>query len=1650
MVSNKKSTSKPDQAADLSPELSGLTLYEQVRLAKQEWESTADSLPQIVCLLDEHGYIQRINRSVERWGLGKVTDSPGVHFHELFHPDCTDSTCYLQSLWQRAREQITGDQSLYHEGYDSLLARHLSFQVQPFITATHRDKLKGDRFAILLVEDVTRRVHMEQSLRQAIEESDRRAAEALAILQGSQAILKYRDMNSAVRSISGICSDLLGVGAVYLFFRDAETAQPEILVYYNQTVTSLSQADLPPAVRTLSAQVELDDCTVYQNGLNPASLDVSSPIAQPVNLLFTPLYIDMDKVGLLGVANKPGEFNEEDARLVRAFAELAAIALYNSKTLHSLKSSELRYQELFESVPIGIYRTTPDGQFLEANHALVKLLGCHNLEALLAFNVERFYVNPEERVQHLSPAVDCSSVQTFKAQLRRCDGSLFWAFSSVCAVCTPDGEVCSYIGSMEDITQQMEVEHQQAQGRDDLEKRNRQLQALNRAALVFGSTLDLDQLLLAVIDETLVLLEATATSVWLLDEENQELICRQATGPSNELLYGWKLPVGKGLVGWVAQHNQSMIVWDAQMDERHYTGVDEQTGFDMRSILSVPLCVRERLIGVLQAVDTRPDRFDETQLAFLESLATFAATAIENARLNEQAQQEINTRRWVEHSLQWELDVNIALAELSHVLLSSEFSIQQIANLTLDYARQLTGSEQGFVSVIDPRTRENVSYTLTKMITDGRCEITDENQKTVFPCGPDGHYNGLWGYALNMRQAFFTNSPASHPASHGVPQGHIPLRNFLAAPALVDELPVGEIALANNSEGYAEYHLGAIREMANIFAQAVQRLQAEQALSESEDKYRRLVEISPNLVAVHQNGNFVFINSAGAQMLGAENPAQVIDKNLSEFLHPEWIEVSRARAQSVQAGNIQELGYEQTIRRLDGTEVSIEVVGSPFIYHGEAAVQIIARDITERKQAERALQESERRFHSLYESMTEGVSLQELICDEVGKPRDYRVLDVNPAYETIMGITRQQAVGALASQLYGSGEPPFLQMYANVVETGKPASLDVYYMEIDRHFHMEAFSPAQGQFATVFTDISHRKAAEREIEQRNKELSTLFRISQSALVEQQRDDLYQSFAAEISAITGFPMVIIEEYDLVRQMMIFRGSVGLEIPAGELFEAPVDLLPSGQVVRSGEILVETQPERLIDHLDERLRSFDVKTLLCFPMIAGQQVIGAITLGHQLKILVEERLLRLMTSLTNYIAVIIQRWETAQSLEYHARQLQALNTIANIPQPAFSLQDTLQLVLEKTLEITGMDGGWLHFLEPDGENLTLFVHKGISLATVQEIQRISIRYYLTKHIASSTQTILIPDATADFSLDARITQREERKTVTGTPIRVKDKLIAALTLFSRSSRSLTPNDINLLTAIGNQMGLIIENTRLAEEAAEVGILRQVDQLRSELLANVSHEIRTPLGLIKIFATTLLRPDVTVDAQTQQEFLHNIDEETSKLEEIVNNLLLSSRLEAGSQRLVLQPADLNELVRTVSQDMSTYGLWHHIELDLPEQTLEANVDTDALEQVLRNLLNNAVKYSPEGSTIVVGMRPEADDVVVWVRDFGIGISPEEIVHIFERFYRVDNAITRQVRGAGLGLSISQKLVELHGGRMWVESQPGSGATFYFSLPW
>jgi signal transduction histidine kinase len=231
------------------------------------------------------------------------------------------------------------------------------------------------------------------------------------------------------------------------------------------------------------------------------------------------------------------------------------------------------------------------------------------------------------------------------------------------------------------------------------------------------------------------------------------------------------------------------------------------------------------------------------------------------------------------------------------------------------------------------------------------------------------------------------------------------------------------------------------------------------------------------------------------------------------------------------------------------------------------------------------------------------------------------------------------------------------------------------------------------------------------------------------------------------------------------------------------------------------------------------------------------------------------------------------------------------------------------------------------------------------------------------------------------------------------------------------------------------------------AQVAAMHELTRLKDEFVSQVTHELRSPLAPISGYAELLAERSQT--PEEIQRYARTIQRQAGVLERLIDDLLELARLESGRYRLQRRPTDLTDVLRATAEEQGRVSGLHPVEVDTEPGLPTADADPDRVAQVVRNLVSNAIRYSPDGSTVVVRAERDGDSLRVSVADRGIGIPADRAERIFEKFYRVDNELTRKVSGTGLGLAISRELVEAHGGRIWVESTPGRGSTFSFTIP-
>lgn len=373
--------------------------------------------------------------------------------------------------------------------------------------------------------------------------------------------------------------------------------------------------------------------------------------------------------GVLGAYDKqPRAFSEDEICFVQAVADVLTDASRRHELEERLRESERRNRSLIQAIPVAVLVHDGDGRVTVSNAAARELLGpieeafwakplskrdCRLVrEDGTAIRADAYpanhVLNTGQPVRNLVVGIE-----------RQIATGLRWAVLNADPIFDDQGDVQAAVVTFLDVSEQRRAE-------DVLRRRTHQLALLNQIGRTFGSTLDLDEVLATILDKMRELLGVTGGSIWLSDPRTGDLVCRQATGPERDEVRSWRLAPGEGLVGWTISHGETLIVQDAQDDERHVGTLGEQIGLELRSVASVPLQVTGTVIGTLQAVDTEAQRFGPEDLRLLEPLAASAAIAIENARLYERAWEEIAERRQAQEALQASLREKESLLQEIH------------------------------------------------------------------------------------------------------------------------------------------------------------------------------------------------------------------------------------------------------------------------------------------------------------------------------------------------------------------------------------------------------------------------------------------------------------------------------------------------------------------------------------------------------------------------------------------------------------------------------------------------------------------------------------------------------------------------------------------------------------------------------------------------------------------------------------------------------------------------------------------------------------------------------------------------------------------------------------------------------------------------
>jgi signal transduction histidine kinase len=444
---------------------------------------------------------------------------------------------------------------------------------------------------------------------------------------------------------------------------------------------------------------------------------------------------------------------------------------------------------------------------------------------------------------------------------------------------------------------------------------------------------------------------------------------------------------------------------------------------------------------------------------------------------------------------------------------------------------------------------------------------------------------------------------------------------------------------------------------------------------------------------------------------------------------------------------------------------------------------------------------------------------------------------------------------------------------------------------------------------------------------------------------------------------------------------------------------------------------------------------------------------------------DKQIELVTTFADQAVIAIENVRLFQELQARTSELarsvgelKALGEVGQAVSSTLELETVLTRIASHAVQLSGADGGAIYEYDEATQEFQLRGSHQIEKELVEALKISPIQ--LGAGAIGQAATTRAPVQVTDIQDERQYAAARFRpmlgrlgyRSLLAVPLLREDRIMGGLTIYRRTTGTFAPEVVNLLQTFATQSVLAIHNARLFREIEEKN--RQIEAAnrhKSEFLANMSHELRTPLNAIIGFSEVLGEKYFGELNEKQGEYVDDILSSGRHLLSLINEILDLSKVEAGRMELELAEFDLPlalENARTFVRERATKnGI--RLDLTVDERLGEFTGDERKVKQILLNLLSNAVKFTPEGGRIEIRARQANGAVEISVSDTGIGIAPKDQERIFEEFRQVGGGNTKKTEGTGLGLTLAKKFVELHGGKIWVESEVGKGSTFSFTLP-
>jgi PAS domain S-box-containing protein len=813
-----------------------------------------------------------------------------------------------------------------------------------------------------------------------------------------------------------------------------------------------------------------------------------------------------------------------------------------------------------------------------------------------------------------------------------------------------------------------------------------------------------------------------------------------------------------------------------------------------------------------------------------------------------------------------------------------------------------------------------------------------------------------------------------------------------------------------------------------------ERRESESALRQSEGRYRRLVERSPDAIAVHSDGVFVFANQAAARLLGASDPNEIVGRPILDVVHPDYWEVVKERARQQTEEGLDPPLMEQKLVRFDGQVIDVEVAGMSLVFEGKPAGQIVIRDITSRKRVDTALRQRSEYLAALHhvslalmEQMDPSEIIEAIVVKAgalVGTEHGYvylvqpgdQEIEVRVGVGTFTGWTghRMRIGEGLAGRVWATGQPLVIDDYDEW--EGRSSSFP------EKVFHAVVGLPLRsGPHVVGILGLAHLEVGKRFTDE---EVELLERFASLASIVLVNARLYAEVQEQLRERERFEQQLRDAEAKYRTLVERIPAITYTAEFGETapwlyvspqVEAILGFTPAEWMVEPNVWSERLHPEDRERVLADEQRSLDTGE----PMLCEYRLItkdGRIVWVRDESVVVrspdgEPLLQGVMLDITERKRAEEQLRQAEARYRTLVEQIPAITYIDSFEGVPGHYRTTYvspqieQMLGYSAEEFVSESGLWPTLIHPEDQ---------------ERVMAADAHHYDTGERLSQEYRLFARDGREVWVLDEAVALRGEQG----------DPQFSQGILYDITGRKRAEEDLE-------------RALRIERQATER--LRALDELKNTFLHAVSHELRTPLAAVLGFALTLEREEVKLQERERMELIRRLAANARKLDQLLSDLLDLDRLDRGILEPRRKPTDVASLVRRVVENSDVLGTRP---VRVEAQLVVAQVDGPKVERIVENLLANAARHTPPECTIWVRVAPDENGVLLTVEDEGNGVPQHLRETIFEPFRQGPDAPAHSP-GVGIGLSLVAKFAELHGGRAWVEDRPGGGASFKVFLP-